>query len=453
MKYFLIVALLSMSLTLLADAPDWFRTGRLPGYGSNDYFIAVGEGNSFDEAQINAQANIGSQLRVTVEATLEVFTRESQINDDVDFSEDIERQTRTSVEETIQGVEIVERENIGDRYYVFAALNKSRFFSGLQNELSNMHEEVNNALLLARQDLEIGMIYAALENYTEAYDKTLEYFAKKGFLEGLGGSAYLHETVISTVDVLGEIRRVLSGIEIAVLSGNNQKAELGSFLPEDVRFITRYNDLNNAEIPIPDMQVVVRDAENNVIDRVRTDSDGIAEVPVRAIPTEGDRGIARAEIDVRNLATAFRSFMRRPEVLVRYRVEESEPIAVRLSITTESGEILPRVEQNVARQLTRLGFTVQEEAPFTITGVVSKVDEQKVDGLRGSQHLVNVELSLELAVTSTGERFSSTRLTGNGLSPRSAEAALQASYSQISINRRAMTDLMSGIDSKWQELK
>lgn len=453
MKYLLVFVLLIGSLSLSAEAPDWFRTGRLPGYSSNDFFVGVGEGSSYDQAQANAQANIGTQLRVTVQATLEVFTRESQINDDVDFSEDIERKTTTSVEETIQGVEIVEREKIGDRYYAFAALNKSRFFSGLQNELTGIHQEVNNSLQQAREDLNSGMIHAAVENYTEAYDKTLEYFAKQGFLQGLGGTAYLHEETISTADILAEIRRMLSSIEIAVLSGNNQQAEIGAYLPEDVTFIVRYLDPEGTEIPIPNMQVVVRDAENNLIERVATDSQGTVEIPVRAVPTEADRGSARAEIDVRNLATAFRSFLRRPETVVRYRIEKSEPIAVSIRITAENGERLDRVEQNVARQLTRLGFTTKEDAPFVIVGSAAKVDEQKVDGIRGSQYLVNVEISLHLSVAETGERISSTHLTGNGLSPRSPSAALQTAYQQISASRRAMTDLTSGVESKWQEIR
>lgn len=453
MRILLIITLLAASCMLPAQAPQWFTAGQVPGYSRNDNFIGLGEGGSFDEAQANAQAAIGSQLRVTVEATLDVFTRESQINDDVSFAEDIERQTRTSVQETMQGIQVVEQEKVGNKYYVFAVLNKSRFFSGLQTELSDIQDQVRKLLQDARRNTGEGMIHAALESFSEAYDQTLLFYTKKGFLDGLGGSAYFFEPAISPSEVIGEIRRVLSAIGIEILSGNNQSAPLGDFLPEPVRFIAQYEDKDGTKIPIRNIPVIVRAADNSLIERVNTNAQGTAEVQVRAVPSDGNRGQARAELDLRALSSAFRSFIRRAEIVVRYSVEEGAPIATRLRITNERGDRLDRLEQTVTRNLTALGFAVSDDAPFALVGVVTKVDEQQVDGMRGPQYVVNVELNLDLSVVSTGERFSGASFRGSGVSPRSADAALEASYTRIAINRREITNLMSGVQAKYNELQ
>lgn len=450
MKRVFLFLFIMLSCSLFAQVPDWYTTGELPHYSRDDYFIGLGEGASFEDAQSDAQAAIAAQLRVTIESTVEVFTRESRAGDDIDFTEDVTQSTTATVEETVQGVEIIEQEQAGNRYYVFAVLHKMTFFNGLKMELQDLGLQIEKGLERAREDIRDGQVFTSLENYADVYSNTLLYYTKKGFLDSLAGPAFSQEATVSPAEVIGEIRRVLSALEVDILSGNNQRAELGEYLPEPIEVIAYYNDPDGSRIPVSNMRFIIRGPDNAILDRVTANSRGVAEVHITATPDRGNRGRIKAELDMRNLSSTLRGFMRRAEVTARYEVEQSGSVAVRLSIETEDGRPLPRLEQSISRLLTDLGFRVSNDGPLLIEGVVRKADEQEIDGYFGTQYLVNVELVMELFIADTGEVISTAYFDGAGMSTDSSDAALQAAYDRVTLGRRELTDFMSGAKAELQ---
>ncbi len=443
------IALLFVFISIaFGESPKWYSSGELPGYSRDNYLIGLGEGKNPDEARTNAQAAISSQITVNIESTIQVFTKESRINDQSEFIDDFQRLNKSSTSEVLKGAEIIKTEASGGRYYAFAVLEKSQFFRGLRRELDLSLGIAESYLRQARGNIKHGNVFAAIENYSEAYDNILKHYSIKSVYDALSERGYDATWNIMPADIMGEIQNNLSGVSIEPVSGDNQQGINGAYLARPAVCQAFVKSETREKIPLQKVPVTVKSADKSVLFRLNTSSQGFFDFPVRAIPVDGNTGFLTAELRLASVSSSFKKYINKAECRITYSIASSPTIPVQLLITDESGKRLSKLERKVTKSLTSLNYSVSEEAILSLNGTVGITDEQEIDGFQGSQYMVKSELILELLGTESKERFSSASFSGTGLSPKSAADAFNASVMKIFVNKKNLSGLMSKASDK-----
>lgn len=426
----------------LCQSPKWYSTGSLPAYSRDAYIIGLGEGNTLDEAQTNAQAAISAQINVNIESTIQVFTKESSVNDESEFTEDFQRLNKSYTSETLKGVEIIKSEANNGRYYAFAVLDKSQFFRGLRRDLDMTLGMTESMIRQARGNINQGNVFSAIENYSEAYENILKHYDTRSLYDAVSKASYTSIWVMNPAEVIGEIQKVLSSVKLEIVSGNNQQGISGAYLPSSITCLATVVSEDGRKIPISKMPVNIKSADRQILFRLNTDSDGVIEFPVSAIPINGNSGYVTAEIRLTSLSSSFKKYLQNSNQKISYTISDNPITPVSLMITDESGHRLDKLERKITKSLTSLNYSVTDDATLRLEGTVTKTEAKEVEGARGLQYLVNTELDMELLVADTKERFAAAVFSGTGLSNRSASDAFDASVLKIKLNRKEISELM-----------
>ena len=447
----LLLVLFTITIMLYAKAPNWYLNGHLPSHDRKIWIVGVGEGSTPDEARSSAQAAVAQQLRVNVESTVSLFVNESKSENNSDITEDFQILTKSTIDETVKGIEIVKLEKKNNRHYAFAALNRAIFLSGLRGELQDQQNETESFMSAGNKELTSGNIIPAIENYASAYETILGFYTKKSFYDAISTSQYQNPLGYSPAQVLSEIRSKLSNIYIEVFSGENQTAKIGTWLKEPIVFQTFLQD--DGEIfPLKNVSMQIRNSEGNIFDRPVTDIDGKVESFVQAIPVKNNRGYVIAQLRISGIPTSFRKYLKTAECKASYNISESEPIPVSLKIVTESGKKATKLKNKVSKSLSKLGYPVSDEAPFILFGLVSTNEEKEIEGMHGKQFVVKSELYLELKGKTDNTIYETVSFTGTGVSPINSYEASKASQLKISIKKKDLVELMGAAESQYLKI-
>ena len=149
-------------------APDWFTSGSLPSYNKEMYLTGIGSGSNPDAATNIASNDIAEQIRVNIKSTTKLVQKEVVNDESSSFSERFQSAVTSSVNETINGIEIVKQQKSGDTHYAFAALDKSKYLNSLRGKLQKQENSINTLIKEARQFSEKGKIVAAIDNFSSA---------------------------------------------------------------------------------------------------------------------------------------------------------------------------------------------------------------------------------------------------------------------------------------------
>ena len=233
------------------QGPNWYRLAEVPGYPTSQYYVGVGQGTTSEEAQANSQASIASQLSVTVESTVETLVQEIEHDDRSDYLEIFRKSTKSTVNATVTGIEIVKTKKSGKVFYVFAVLNKAKFLAGLKVELDQLWSQTMKLVQDARNYLTEGKIFIALENYTDAQEIVVPFYTKKAFYDAVSPVPFFIPETITVPGIASEIRGVLTGVNIEVNAGDKQSARTGTLLRDPVIFSVYYKPTGTKKhIPI-----------------------------------------------------------------------------------------------------------------------------------------------------------------------------------------------------------
>ncbi len=437
--------LLSMLLGISFGAiPKWYVNNELPGYPTSQFFIGVGEGSTAEEAQANAQAVIGAQLSVTVESTVQSFMEEMTSEDQSVLTEGFKKATTSTVNETVSGIEVVKQKKAKKVYYVFSALDKSKFLAGVTAELDQLWKSMEGLVEDARNQVSKGNIFAALENYTDAQEFVLPFYTKKAFHDALSEMPYVITENITLPKLVLEIRGILAGVTVDVTAGDNQSADAGKALDEAIGFHVYYqSSTSDKQISIPNMPMVIKYEDGTVAERGSTDLDGEIEVNVTAVPFTGNRGKIIARPNLVRLPELYRSYLKNTEGVATYSLGEVEPVRFSLIIKDEAGKRLPKVEAKLSKSIEKLGGIISKDAAITLKGTVDIVSEKEVEGKNGVQYMVTSELSLFMIVNATDENVASFTGRGKGVSPKSMAKARAASFKKVSVKKKALSEMLA----------
>ncbi len=439
------IALLSMLLGIsFGQIPQWYINNELTGYSTLEYITGVGEGTSFEEAQSVAQAAIASQLQVTVNSTVKSFVQEIDSDDQSALLEVFSKATKSTVDETVNGIEIVKQKQIKKTYYVFAALNRTQYLAGLQVELDQLWSRTNKLIQDARTYVSAGNIFIALENYTDAQDGVIPFYSKKAFYDAISPTPYFISEPVTVSELVSEIRGILAGVTIAAVSGDKQTGNSGSALDEAIEFRVYYDQTSTGNmIPISDMPITIKYEDGTLVERGSTNQAGMFQTHVNAIPFSGNNGKVFARPNLVRLSDIYKKYLKNVEGVATYSLSESAPVAFALIIRDETGRRLPRVEAHLTKSIEAVGGIINDSAPISLEGRVATISEKEVEGKNGVQYMVTSELSLFMIVLATEENVASLSGSGKGVSSKNYEKAKAASFQNISIKKKDLAELLS----------
>ncbi|MEA2066719.1 MAG: PA14 domain-containing protein, partial [Thermotogota bacterium] len=328
--------------------------------------------------------------------------------------------------------------------YVFAVLDKSQYAAGIEAELDKMWGGILKLVNDGRYLINEGKIFAGLENYIDAQELVTPFYTKKAFHDAISPIPYIITEDITLAGLTSEIRKILTDVQINVISGNNQKAKEGTLLPEQIVFTATYKAPGSYEItPIPKMPLSVEYEDKSLIKKTTTDEDGQAESWVTAISTTPGHGKVIIKPNLTRLPTLYKKYLINAQAIAQYNISEVTSISFSISIRDEKGKPLPKVENKIAKSVEKSGHTVSNQAGLLLQGNVSVVDTKEIEGFKGKQFIANSELTLFMVVKSTGEKVSSFSASGKGVSSKSEKKAIEASYRKLSINKKDFVEMLA----------
>jgi len=443
-KIILTLFFIILAVSAFAKAPKWYTKGELSNYPAELYFIGVGEGSSYEEAQTKASAQIASQISVSIESQVETFTKELEVDDRVSYTDLFQSSINLTVNEVVQGIGVVNHEQSGDKFYVFAVLDKSQYAAGIEAELDKMWGGILKLVNDGRYLINEGKIFAGLENYIDAQELVTPFYTKKAFHDAISPIPYIITEDITLAGLTSEIRKILSGIQISVISGNNQTAKEGTLLADPIVFSATYKAQDAFEkVPISNMPFTIKYEDKTLIEKITTNEDGEAECWVTAISTTPGHGKVIIKPNLTRLPTLYKKCLINAQAIAQYNISEVTPISFSISIRDEKGKPLPKVENKIAKSVEKSGHTVSNQAGLLLQGDVSVVDTKEIEGFKGKQFIANSELTLFMIVKSTGEKVSSFSASGKGVSSKSEKKAIEASYNKLSINKKNFVEMLA----------
>ncbi len=364
--------------------PQWYLSGEVAGFDRETYLIGMGTGITKEDALAEAQGIIGSQIKVSVETTVETFSKEINSVDQSDYFETFLTQSTITSSETLTGSQIIRQEQISGTWYVAAALHKQRFLSQMQLTLQDLQAQIDQQLQHARSAATEGEIPAAMELYRKAFDTLVSSYTIRSYIEALGNL----RIPFRAPDIAAEVNALLGSIEISLIAGNDQSAPQGAMLMQPLVFQVTAHSLPVSRIP-----VTVRFADGSAIGRYTSGSDGTISVPIRAVAS----GRVQAIIDLSALMQPFTGNLGRVEAIAQYSVtERQERGAVTLTILNTRGQQMQDLEHTLTGKLHQLGISVSDTADWQIKGTCTITAQKQIASYQGTQYMATVDLFLEL---------------------------------------------------------
>ncbi len=233
----------------VSNGPDWIRTGDVKGYPVGNFIRARGvsqpehtETDAFDLARVNALTQISEQIMARVESQFDSIQRQIVYNDSIDSFEDVAINTRMETSELLAGATKVEEwyDPESGTAYAFLVMNRLALSERLCNQATDKKKEALGYLESSRTALGSKDFTNALKSVVHARRAAavaLSSHAKalavgtdkkqKGRFDALdlGG---LWNNVVQDHD------RQASAIQLKVLSGNEQVANLSGNVKEQI---------------------------------------------------------------------------------------------------------------------------------------------------------------------------------------------------------------------------
>jgi len=452
MKTMSISTYLFLFLTAASQAgpPDWFVSGRHPGYQTEFYFVGVGSGDSYDAAIEQASAQISRQIEVKVESESVGFIGSYAEDDQELIRSQYESITRSFSEASLKGAEISDKAAVGNVYYVLLTIDKDKYTAGLRAQLDRMRSEIQQQYDDAGSLIDEGNILQAFQTLIDTGDEAAEFHARAVLYTSISGSPYLTEDIISAPTILTSIRKLIDKIKLEHLSGDKQSCQNGRLLSEPLVVKVSLRQ-HSKSIPVRNLRMSLKDDDNKVIERQYTDDQGEARFWVYAVGE--DKGKVTAGIDLLRIPSVLKRDFRGIQTTFSYDIISVPPMTFSLQVRDEKGNRLDAVENIVAKSIQDAGHHVGDDAPFLLSGTVTIDDAHQIDGLDGPQHLVKTELTLFIMEKQSGEKVGSVTLEGKGMHKESEQKALEKSYKKLMVSGKDLTRALSAAAEKLKPIQ
>ncbi len=419
-----------------AGIPDWAKNHQHKNYPRSHYFIGVGVAGDKTQSIERARADVAKQLRVKIESELETIETEWQQDDKHELSSMVKSQTKSLVSETISGIEIAKVKKSKGQYYTLAALNKQKYLAGLEVEMDAILNKTQKLVQNARQFLQQGKVFPAIQNYINAQNIIPEFYVKSSLYSTLSGEKHPRRDQLSAQGILSEMRGILSHIELNIVSGNQQQAYTGQYLSDPVVVRVTYQT-DSQEIGIDNFPLLAKYNNGEIITQNTTHSDGRLSVKVRAVPTEqgGDRGQVVFSTNLYKLPENMRSFFEQSQVSVAYQVKVAD-LSFAVRVDDRSGSRFPEIEEKFKTYVTENGYKIDDQAAYVIEGHLAITNDKTIDSPLGKQYYIESMASLNLIDRENGRTLSTIKAQGKGLAMGSYQDAVAKAYQNLSLSKK-----------------
>lgn len=437
-KTILLVSLI-MTVTSLsfAQVPDWAKTNSHKKYPPEKYFLGVGISEDKTEAVELACADVAKQIQVRIESELETIEKEFRDEDKGYVTSEVKSKTKSTVSETVAGIEIVETKTVKGKNYVLAVLSKQKYLAGLEVQMDEVLAKTEQLIESGRKSVASGKIFTAIENYTDAQNTIPEFYTKSALYTALSGMQYPNAQQFTGPGILAEMRDVLSRIELKIVSGDDQKSKAGNPLPKPVTVRVIYLTLTGSEIGVDRFPVAVKYENGESIEKKVTNSEGLAEFNITAAPTDnvGRSGAVLIYMNLIKIPENYRPVIGKSEVTAHYLIETTS-VKFSIKVTDSSGKRLSFIEEGLSGLVAENGYIISEDAPFVIQGIAGVINKKEIESPAGKQFYVETNLALSLFEKSTGNILASTDGSGKGLDMGSLNSATEKSYKNIKVSKK-----------------
>ena len=441
----LAIIIISISLLNASNIPRWYKDGQLKEYPEKEYYIGIGEGNTFQDAQNNAHVYIASQLKVSISSTIESSQLSVESNDEQYFKEIFSEKIQSTVNQSLVGVEIVKNKEYKDKFYVFAVLSKKKYANSLMVELDGLLSSIKSYVNNARKDTEMGKIFTGVQNYIDAQEIIPIFYSKKAFYDAISTMPYILVEDYSLGLISSEIGEVISKINIDIISGDRQSVLAGMPLPKPVIFHAFFG---SSKRPINNMPVVIRYEDREIADRGVTNDKGILESFFIGHSIDKNNIKIIAKPDFSGLLPVYKKYLNNTSASGTYKIVKTPPIYFAINILDTDGIRLKKVESKIIKNIEKLGHFVSENSQISLNGEVAVVNEKEVEGKSGIQYLVTVELNSFLSVKKNQTKFGTFSAIGKGLSKNNFIDAKKKAYQKIKISRKKLANILVDSDNK-----
>ncbi len=259
------------------ERPDWIEKGETSSLKKSMFWLAVGSGDSPEEAAQSARQEVASQIKTRVRARITDILRASG----GEVKERFESLSRSITDTQLEGLEILKQYNGRRRSYALAGLNKSVYLGKIESQVSDGYNKARGSFSQAARKKTEGDFLQYVTLCSEALKaidevKNPEYFYRS-FVQGgtsAGAQALALESTVS-----GDINDFISSIQVAA-EGTPQEGVPGKPLEKPLKAV-----FTSSGNPVSGFPVIFKTDKGRVSmepSRV-TGSDGSAECKVTYI--------------------------------------------------------------------------------------------------------------------------------------------------------------------------
>ena len=447
---FLLFVLISVSL-YSGGIPKWYTSGELKGFSSTKNLFGTGAGDTYSKAMSQAQIQIIGQIQVDISSELIMFNQENYDGSESYYKSEISQKIKSSVQQSIKGVEVVKKSKENNTHYVFAVLNKKRYVNSLKSELDQLWSKISILVTDAQSFTQNGNIFSSIDVYTELEPYMTTFYSKKSIYNTFSDFPYAVHGEFSIEKMLQETKTLLSSIRISIQSGSKQSALAGGPLPNPITFnIFLKHSLFNNEIPVPGLPVIIKYDDGTIVEKTRSDESGIVYCYVIANPTGPKGGKIVISPNLAGLPPLYKQYLKTAEAFATYKIVDSPPIAFTLTVVDEKGDRLNKVEDKLTKSIEKVGYSVGPDAELALEGNVTIIDEKEVEGISGLQYLVTAELDMFMVVKMNGEKIASFDAKGKGLSKKNLKDANKKAFQKLKLSKKNLAGMLAEAE---EELK
>jgi TolB-like protein len=283
----------------LKPTPGWVVGRGHSKYPDSFYLTGVGfSEKNYVAANESARAELAKNLKVRVQSILRDY---SSIN-----ISRIELAIKTQVDTILEGVEIKDGwyEAKSRVYYSLAVLDRKVASNLVDGKIQSISQKLYNLLSSGKNAEEDGRVLDALGFYTSGYDKTSQLASLTSAKNVITRSSQSPELPDAT-DFGILIRQIVSGINIQIMSGNNQKLTRFKGLTEPLvaQILTRNSRKTISGIPV---KMRYEEGDGDIDYEVVSNQDGIVSAAVRNVNSYKEKShTVSAQIDYEKIASRF----------------------------------------------------------------------------------------------------------------------------------------------------
>ena len=280
-------------------APGWIVGRGHPKYPEALNLTGVGfSERNHVAANESARAELAKNLKVRVQSILRDYSSESKSRIDLAI--------KTQVDTILEGVEIRDGwyEQRSKVYYSLAILNRKIASDLVDSKVQNISNSLRNLLISGKNEEKNGRALDALGFYVSGYVKTRELASLNSAKRVIVKSPQTSETKdLTDFGIL--IRQIANGINIQIMSGNNQKLTRSKGILEPL--VSKVN-LKRSGKPVFGVPVKMsyEKGDGDIDYEVTSGADGLVQAQVRNINSSKDKThTVFAQIDYEKIASRF----------------------------------------------------------------------------------------------------------------------------------------------------